>query len=137
MLAGPAAVLRFRLTWFPPGEDGGLLTFDPKGEFMLLMTVTQKAQLALEPKDARGNPAPLDGVPVWTVANPAVATLTVSPDGLTAEVVAVGLGSTQVNVTADARIGPDVREISGVLDVQISPAEAVTLGITASSPVEQ
>lgn len=104
---------------------------------MLLMTTTQKATLSLDPRDAKGNVASLDGVPVWTVADPAVATLVINADGLSADVVSAGLGSTQVNVTADARFGPEVREISGVLDVQVSPAEAVTLGISAGTPVEQ
>jgi len=104
---------------------------------MLLLTTTQKATLSLDPRDAKGNPAPLDGVPSWTVADASVATLDVSPDGLFATINAAAVGATQVNVTADARIGPDVREISGVLDVQVSPAEAVTLGISAGPAEEQ
>lgn len=104
---------------------------------MLLMTSTQQATLSLDPRDAKGHPAALDGVPVWSVADPAVATVTPAADGLSAIVAGVAPGSTQVNVVADARIGPDVREIAGVLDVQIAPAEAVSLGISAGTPTEQ
>jgi len=104
---------------------------------MLLLTDTQKATLTLDPRDAKGKKAVLDGVPVWTVADETIATLVVSSDGLTADVVAVDVGATQVNVTADARIGPEVKEIVGTLDVQVSGGEAVSLNISAGAPTEQ
>lgn len=104
---------------------------------MLLITTTQKATLTLDPRDAKGNPAKLDGIPEWSVADTSVATVEVGPGGLTATVVAVAVGSTQVNVKADARIGPEVKELAGVLEVQVSSAEAVTLGISAGEPSEQ
>lgn len=104
---------------------------------MLLMTSVQKATLTLDPRDAKGHPAALDGAPSWTVADPTVATVEVADDGLSAVVVAQGVGVTQVNVVADAKIGPEVKELAGVLEVQVSAAEAVTLGISASTPEDQ
>ncbi|MBL8250424.1 MAG: hypothetical protein JNK31_02015, partial [Candidatus Competibacter sp.] len=46
------------------------------------------------------------------------------------------LGHVQIRARADARIGPDVREISGLLEIDLVAAEAVTLGIIAGEPVE-
>jgi len=43
-------------------------------------------------------PALLDYTPRWTHENPAIATLTVAPDGLTAQVEAQGAGSDLVQV---------------------------------------
>jgi len=47
------------------------------------------------------------------------------------------VGTAQVNVVADSRIGEEVNEIAEVLDVQVLPAEAVSLGISAGAPEEQ
>jgi hypothetical protein len=127
--------LRFTISDFPHDADGGLVTFDPKGEFMFLLTTVQKGKLTLDPRDVKNNPALLDGAAKWSVADESVAALEVAEDGLSAYVVAKGVGTTQVNVVADARPGEEVREISGVLEVQVSPAEAVTLGI-ATGPAE-
>lgn len=112
-----------------PGPDGG---------FMLLLTATQKCGLTVDPRDSRGNVAPLDGAPTWTVSDPTILLLSVADDGLSAEVSAVGvLGTAQVNVSADARIGPDVKTIAGTLDVEVKASEAVTIGISSGAPAEQ
>jgi len=118
----------------------GFTTFsiDEEGNYMLLLTVTQKCSLTLDPRDAKGNPAPLDGAPMWSSSDTSIVTVQTSQNGLAAEVVAVGVvGNAQVNVTADARIGPDVVSISGTLDVSVLAGEAVTLGISTGTPEEQ
>jgi hypothetical protein len=114
------------------------LTITREGNYMLLLTVTQKASLTLDPRDAKGNPAVLDGVPVWTSSDAAVVEVTPAEDGLSAVVRAVGpVGAAQVNVTADARLGEEVVNLSGVLDVQVQAGEAVSLGIATGAPEEQ
>lgn len=104
----------------------------------LILTDTQKATLTVQPLNSKGNPAPVDGVPQWASTNPSVATVTPAADGLTAEVVAAGIGVTQINCVADADMDEDeTREITAVLDVEVKASEAVQLGITAGTPVEQ
>ncbi len=104
-----------------------------------ILTATQKlVGCAIDPRDSKGNPAPVDGVPQWATSDPAVVTVTPSADGLSADVVAVGLGTAQVSVVADADLDAgETRELTGTLDVQVKAAEAVTLGITTPTPVEQ
>jgi hypothetical protein len=105
---------------------------------MLVLKTTQKSLLTLHPEDIKHNPAVLDGAPKWSTSDESVVTLEVAEDGLSATVVATGVvGTAQVNVVADSRIGEEVNEIAEVLDVQVLPAEAVSLGISAGAPEEQ
>lgn len=104
---------------------------------MLLLTDTQKCPLSITPVDSKGNPAEVDGAPEWSVADPALLTIDVAPDGMSATIAAVGpLGSTQVNVTADADLGAGTEPVSGVLDVTVQAGKAVSLGIKAGAPEE-
>ncbi len=104
----------------------------------LILQDDQKVTLAVRPIDAAGNPAAIDGAPAWTVegANPEILTLAPSADGLSCEALTVGpLGTCQVKVAADARIGPEVKTITGVLDIEVRGGEAVSLAVDASVPV--
>ena len=104
----------------------------------LILTDTQQCALGIDPRNAKGNPAPVDGVPQWASSDPAVAVVEPAADGLTAVVKAVAQGTTQISVTADADLDEgEVRNITGVLDVEVRPAEAVTMGITTGTPEEQ
>ncbi len=103
----------------------------------LVMTATQQCLLTMQPLDSKGNVAPIDGVPEWAVSNPGVCFIQPAADGITALVVAIAVGDTQVSATADADLGQGTRNITGVLDVSIRPAEAVSLGIVAGTPEEQ
>ena len=89
----------------------------------------EKVSLMIQPVNAKGNPAPIDGVPVWTISDPTVATLTVADDGLTASLVAINPGSVQITVQADADLGPGTKLITGTLDVTVTAAEAVAINI--------
>ncbi len=105
---------------------------------MLVLTATQKSTCTIDPRDSKGNPAPVDGVPEWSSSNPSVATVVPSADGLTCDVVAAGVGETQISVVADADMDDgETREITGTLDVEVKAAEAVTMGIAAGTPEEQ
>lgn len=104
----------------------------------LTLSVTQEVAVSIQPVDARGNPAPVDGVPAWAVSDGALLSLAVSDDGLSAVVTALGpVGVAQVTVTADARLGEEVREIVGTLDVTLVAAEAVALKLVPGVPTEQ
>lgn len=100
----------------------------------LILTDEQQCGLEIELLTAAGNPGKVDGLPQWSVANPSVCGIVVSPDGLSATISANGLGSTQVSVTVDADLGAGVRSLTGTLDVTVQPAEVVSIGILAGTP---
>lgn len=109
-----------------------------KGEIMaLILTNTQECDLAIQPLDARGNPAQVDGVPAWSVSDATKASLVIADDGLSCVVKAVANGACQVSVSADADLGAGIRTLTGILDLEIVSGEAVTLGIIAGTPRQQ
>lgn len=105
------------------------------GKLMLLLTNAQKVGLSIQPLDQYGNAARIDGVPEWNTSDATVGTLAVADDGLSAVFTTAGpLGTTQINVSADADLGTGVRTISATLDIQVEAAEAVSLSIKAGTP---
>lgn len=102
---------------------------------MLILTDEQKCGLAVAFTTQAGNPATVDGVPAWSVSDATVLTLEVAPDGLSAVITTAGpLGTAQVSVSADADLGEGIETITGVLDVEVRAARAVTVGISAGTP---
>ena len=80
----------------------------------------------------------MDGIPEWSVSDPAILSVTPSVDGLSATVKAIGpLGSCQVSNTADADLGEGTKPIIGTLDVNVVAGEAVAAVIEAGAPSEQ
>lgn len=107
---------------------------------MLLLLDNQKVALSVTPVDAAGNPAKIDGVPLWSIigAQPGILSLTIAADGLSCELFAAGpLGTAQVQVQADADLGAGVVAITGLLDVEVAAGQAVTLNIAAGVPENQ
>lgn len=104
---------------------------------MLILKATQKVPLAVSFQDAEGNPASVEGIPVWGVSDPSVGVLNVAPDGLSAELLAGSPTTGQVNVTADADLGSGVTPVLGVLDVQIVAGDAAVATLSAGTPVDQ
>lgn len=105
----------------------------------LILTDSQKARLKIQPKTKAGNPATVDGVVVWTSSDPTIAQVVADPDdatGQTAWVSAVGLGTAQIQAVADADLGPGLRNITAVVDIEVKAGEAVNVGIVAEAPVE-
>jgi hypothetical protein len=102
----------------------------------VLLTIDQTLPLAIQPVDRLGNPAKVDGAPVWTVSDPTIGEITsLAADGLSCVFNTLAAGVAQIVVTADADLGVGVRTISGTLDVQIESGEAVGLAILAGAPV--
>lgn len=139
LIVGEAVTARFTVT-----IDGQI----NEGATMLQFTTTQQAQLAIQFFDKKGNPATVDGPPVWTSSDDTVASVvlgtlnpdgTIAPDpsGINAVAVAHKTGTAQITNTADADLSPGVRNLINTLDVTVSPAEAVTGNITTAIPVEQ
>lgn len=102
---------------------------------MELLPNTHKVQARLDIKDIAGNPATVDGLPVWSVSSPDIVSLDVATDGLSAFVIAQGpLGTSQISVEADADLGEGTRTITTLGDVEVIASEAVTLGLTFGTP---
>lgn len=121
----PAPRLTFRIG--PVAEKGS--------ESMIVLTDEQKVSLSIMPVTAANNPAKVDGVPQWSVSDPAIITLVVAADGMSAEAITAGpLGTSQVSVSADADLGDGVRTITGILDIEVQAAEAASVGIVAGTP---
>lgn len=105
---------------------------------MLVLTDIQKVEFSVSAVSAAGNPASLDGAPVWTSSDDSVLTLVVSEDGLTCEAVTTGkLGVAQVKVVADADLGEGVTSLTGVLDVEVVASQAVNLEIKPGVPSDK
>ena len=103
----------------------------------LLLTDTQKVTFSIQPVDAKGAPAKVDGAPVWTVTDPTVGVITPAADGLSAEFVAGLPGVCQVAVSADADLGEGIVTIQSTADVQVEGGQAVSLPVTAGVPEAQ
>lgn len=92
--------------------------------------------------DRKGNPAPLDGPPTFTSADESICTFTTDPrdaSGMTGLIVAVGplTSATAVSITADAKIGPEVKEITENGLVEISAGEATGFSVKVGTPEPQ
>ena len=103
----------------------------------LILTDVQACALAVAFVDRKGNPASVDGAPVWSVSDPTVLGIIASADGFSADIIAIGpLGNSQVSVTADADLGSGVENVIGVLDVTVVGSRAVAAVVSASAPTE-
>ncbi|MGL5934393.1 MAG: hypothetical protein ACRCZI_02100 [Cetobacterium sp.] len=102
-----------------------------------ILKMDEKISANVTFKDAKGNLAPVDGVPEWSVSNPTVVAMTVAPDGMSAEFMPIAVGETQVSVRADARLGPSVVEIVGLGDLSVIASEATTVEVTFGAAVPQ
>jgi len=118
----------------------GFRFFNPEGEpiTMYQMRYNQQVPLSGQPVDKDGNPAPVDGVPTWTLSTPDFATLTdIAPDGLSATLKGIKPGSFQVNMNGDADLGAGVKPITSMLDVELLPGEAVGFEMQTGTATDQ
>jgi len=106
-----------------------------RGIEMLTLTDIQKVSFTISIVDVVGNPAPVQGVPVWASSNPEFVSLTVADDGMSAVAEAVGpLGSAQISVTADADLGGGVTPLVGIVDISVIASDAVSLSLLPGIP---
>lgn len=102
----------------------------------MLVTITneQKVLITLAPVTEAGNPAPIDGVPVWEVLS-GDATIEPSEDGLSCTLISGEVGNSQIQVSADADMDEDeVRTLTDIIDLVVVSAEASTLGLVIGQP---
>lgn len=104
---------------------------------MALVHESENLPLSITITTLKGNPAKVDGLPIWAVSDPAVGTLAVAADGMSATFTSVASGSASVSVTVDADLGEGVRNIMGSLDIQVISDEAAIVTINAGAPVPQ
>lgn len=107
---------------------------EKKGVVMLLkITDIDQFAFAVDPAsivDAKGNPTKLDGFVTFTSSDPTILEVVDNGDN-TGTAKAVGpLGTAQLQASADARQGPDVKTITGTVDVEIGASEAAAITIT-------
>ena len=100
---------------------------------------TQQFNAALSITNAAGQPAPVDGVPVWASSDETVLAVTAAADGMSAVVACVAPGTARVTVNADADMGAGTVNITGVsedINVTVDPAnQASIVSITLGAPV--
>jgi hypothetical protein len=102
------------------------------------LTNEQKVQLTVTPLTAGGKSALVNGAPLWSSSNVGVATLVIAPDGMSAYVIAAGVGTSTISVTADANLSsPPVQPISSSITVTVTSAPASSLSIVIGTPVSQ
>lgn len=100
----------------------------------LSMTMEQKMTLHVVGQTPAGHTANLDAAPTWTSSNTVVATVQAAADGMSAIVFPVNPNLT-ATITANAFSGGNPLHSS--VDVNILPALATSLVITADAPVLQ
>jgi len=95
----------------------------------------QKIQAFITPETVGGNPAPIDGIPSWSVVE-GESTLEIAPDGLSAFLISsANPGKTQYRVRADADMGEGVEEIIVLIDLTVEAAKAAMLGLSFGEAV--
>ena len=102
----------------------------------LIMTATQECPLEVKFKDSHGNDAAVENI-VWGSSDEGIVKVNandVQPNKAIA--LSVAVGTAQVNVKADARVGTGTNEIVGLLVVEILAAEATVVEISAGTPIE-
>lgn len=102
----------------------------------MLITITneEKITVTLAPTTAAGNPASVDGAPVWAQVS-GDATFEVSADGLSVTLISGAADvNSQFTVTADADLGEGVVTLSDTIDLAVVTAVASQLGLVIGTP---
>lgn len=104
-----------------------------------LLTSQEFPSVTLTITNAAGQPAPVDGVPVWATSDATVISVVAAADGMSAVVAAVAPGGpARITVTADADLGAGVSTITGVsedITVTQDPAQlASIMTLTLGNP---
>lgn len=109
-----------------------------ESDMRFVMTDSQTAEISISAVDKRGNPATVENV-VFASSDDTILEVVQDPaDPMKATIRAVGgIGSAQVNVTADGRMGDEESPIAGTLDVDVVAGDAVGFTISPGTPSEQ
>lgn len=109
-------------------------SFEGKG-FTMVLPDNKQVSASVAFVDVKGNPAQVQGAPVWATDRPDLLSVVAADDGMSATVSPVGpLGSGQVTVTADADLGDGVVEIVAFGQVDVIASQAVAGNISFGEP---
>lgn len=101
-----------------------------KVDDMVFKVTDEQKKASIKIKDAKGNDAQVDGLPAWSVSDPALVSMEVSPDGMSAILKPVGpIGACKLQVSADADLGAGVTSILGEADMEFVAGDAVSVEI--------
>lgn len=95
-----------------------------------LTTRQEFANVTVKFTTADGQPAQVDGVPVWATSNATVLTFEEAADGMSGKVMAGAPGTgEQVTITGDADLGAGVVPVIGILaiDVTLDPRDQAAI----------
>jgi len=96
------------------------------GDFHMFLPDDKSVTATLSYVDAKGNPALVEGAPVWSTDRPDLVTVTAAADGMSAVIAPVGpLGSAQISVDADADLGAGVTTLTTLGSVEVIAGTAV------------
>jgi len=124
-------VKQVRFSWgIGPVQNKPTLT--PRNKIMdITINNEQQVPVFLKPVTPSGHPATLDGAPTWEVIS-GDSTVTAAEDGLSAMLVSGdNPGDTEFLVKADADLGSGVVEISDIIRLTVTGAQAASMGLTA------
>jgi hypothetical protein len=105
---------------------------------MAAINTDQVVDVILAITNAAGNPATVDGVPVWASSDETVIVAAAAVDGMSAVITTVAPGTARVTVTADADLGAGVTTLTGVTEdlvVTLGPSsQASVMTLTLGAP---
>lgn len=102
---------------------------------MFVLPADKKVTASVSWVDRKGNPASIDGIPVWATSDGNVAALEVAANGLSAVLLGGLVGNCQVSVSADADLGAGTKPVVALLDVQVVAGEAA-VGVIVPGALE-
>lgn len=112
----------------------GTVTFTTQGDFSMQLPDDKSVSATASFVDAKGNPAQVQGMPVWGTDRPDLLSVVDNGDG-SATVSPVGpLGSGQVTCTGDADLGEGVTEVVLLGTVEVIAGTAVGGTINFGEP---
>lgn len=92
---------------------------------MFTIPADKTASGAVSYVDAKGNPAQVEGAPVWSSSDPSIVDVVPSADGFSATVTPGAVGTAQIKVEADADLGAGVVPVIALVDVEVVAGQAV------------
>lgn len=110
-----------------------------KGTIIMAFELSTGFQVpvAVEFRDRKGNPAPVEGTPEWSTDNSELLAISPSEDGMSCNVASVGpIGTATVTLSADADLGAGVRSIIGTLEVSVTTGGATEVVLTPGEASE-
>lgn len=91
--------------------------------------------------NAAGQPAQVQGVPVWASSDETILVATAGADGMTGSINTVAPGTARITVSADADMGDAVATITGVTeDINVTmgtSGQASVMTLTLGAPTDK